>query len=260
MLAHITDLVNEGNLIFACNHRTSQKYYLERGKNDFLAHVEVGLRYHDRYSKYVFEDCYCFECGKTVRYRLEDNKLVPNKEECFRQSEVVVDINVPSGNLIFADWLKYGREVLEYLDDDGESINCTKGIVQRIDRYATENVLHVFVGNTCPSIYMKDGVLSVGNNAYDEDDNEIPLVPGGNNIGSVCTDLWWVTAIDRSIYESMLAAAYGEDEVENKIAEVIKDADVVTKVEPGMYRCRYNTKSSDDGESRLYVTMERLVH
>lgn len=94
-----------------------------------------------------------------------------------------------------------GRVVIEndlrdFFDDADFDVNGTAGIIETIDFYAKQKMLHGYVGNSCPRIFLnKDlGVIHIGCD-YDEEDE--PNLPSGfEHITSVCTDLWWYSIID----------------------------------------------------------------
>lgn len=255
MSLRIKELVENGQLVFADGHRTNEKYYLENDPTLFLKHME-RLRYD-------LEDVYCFSCGKYVDYTLKGHELVPSVSVCFNEKEVVLDIPVPSGELMFDDWFEGSTPLLEHLDKKTFDINCTQVQVERARDYAKEEVGHFFVGGSYPRVCEKDGVFYIGRgkNMMDEDDDgyedvEVPIVEGGVILGSIETELRWTTLIDYAIYETMAVETFGEKKGIKKAQEAKKYADLVIHVEPGTYRITYYPDRDDDIE--LYAKIEKL--
>jgi len=223
----------------------------------------------------------CFECGETVKYlfngksikdiqmKYENGDFVESESKCSKVGIYSVDIAIPSGILMCADWLPYASELLKHLDTHGHSINTNLGVFERVNRYAEVNVLHMFVGNTCPRVYYKDGLVVVGMSGYkdlegndededydieDEDENEIPPLEGGKCIESICTDLWWATIVDSEIYKKLLIDKFGEADGLVKFNEIEK---VSTPIKKGVYKCTYFGRGNDDDNSpHTFFNME----
>lgn len=251
-------LVKEGKLTFACDHEINAKYDLRKDSKRFLHAAESGMmweRYHED-KKIILDDQYCFDCGERVSYVLDGEQLVPIETECFKQKEVEVMIPVPTGELIFADWLEHGNEVIRYLSESSFDVNTLKGLIETTLSYARAGIGHFFVGNSCPSVLKKEDNILIGNNSYDDDDEEIPLDKEAESVGSVCTDLWWVTVCDRSIYEKIAIEKFGEHKGKEMAKEAAEHADVSLKVEPGTYKLRCFMRVKDDYE--LYATLEKV--
>jgi hypothetical protein len=53
--------------------------------------------------------------------------------------------------------------------------------------------------------------------------HEHPSAPNGRDLGSICTDLWWVTLIDRQVLEGLLARTMPMDEAKATVAAYVKD-------------------------------------
>jgi len=155
------------------------------------------------------------------------------------------------------DWPKNGQEILENLDED-EDINSFKGTVLRSKKYAQENIMHFFVGNSSPQVYYKDGLVYIGQDGYDENDEEFLLMEEATENTSICTDLWWVTAFDVEIYRELIKKKFGENISEEFEEQFLQDEYI--NVRPGVYKCThyYETVKSRDNnnDSSLFSKME----
>lgn len=248
----VNELVKDGNLMFDCTHQTNAKYFLKNKPEIFLEDVLDGA--------YLLKHEYCFACGKYIDYKLEENKLIPSITTCFDQPEVVLDIPVPSGQLLFDDWLEGSTPVLEYLDKNTFDINCTKVQVDRAMDYAKTGVGHFFVGGSYPDVCVKDSVFYIGRGkSLDEEDdyNEgIPVIEGAEILGSIGTDLRWTTIVDYVVYETIAVEMFGEKEGIKKAQKAKKYADLIVDVEPGTYRITYYPNRQDNIE--LYAKIEKI--
>ena len=83
-------------------------------------------------------------------------------------------------------------------------INATKGIVQTMEFYAKQGMLHGFVGNSCPGIFLseKHGQIDIGAN-HDEDYETVLPDDSYEQITSVCTDLWWYSIVDLEHFKKL---------------------------------------------------------
>ena len=253
----IKELVKEEKLTFTCTHQTNSKYALTNDPESFLDVVEDGLLFYSKYRPHVLTREYCFQCGQYLNYTLVETELVPvnEKEPCFTEKVLTLDIEVPTGELMIADWHKHGRDVLTTVDVKRE-LNSMKGTFEKIKDFAVGNIAYFYVGNTSPHIYQVRNELTIGRNSYNEQDEEIELVPGADDCGSVCTDLWWVTICDRAVYEQLAIEAFDEIEGKKRSDEAAAEADVVVIVEPGRYRLTYYAEVDED--NRLFATFEKI--
>jgi len=275
----VRKLVDDENFKFECHHDTHLQYEFENDKESFVE-LLVDCLYMEFFrgmptdkDLIINTRSYCSNCGEWLSYKLANNKLTPiefdknhkpvdDKRECFKADVFSVEIAVPSGRLVLVDWPVHGKETLSYLDKDEvgntESINCTKGTFNRSNKYAKENIMHFFVGNTSPSVYLKDNVVYIGSNGYDDEDDEILFMEDAEDVGSVCTDLWWVTAFDYEVYKKLVICKVGE---KNKLEETYdKDnyGSVQVNIKPGIYKCThyYDTLDTESSEPQLYSKME----
>ena len=158
--------------------------------------------------------------------------------------EFFVDIDFPTGEVVYADWPDRFSEIRDegYLyDNDGSvSINFPEGQRLVSEEFAKQGVLHMYVGNSCPGLYINpdNHRIRIGKTSK-----------GYKKVGYFCTDLWWVTMLDKSRYEEMLSKLPRERSERYHINDV-----VTTKIKPGRYRFFTVPQSEDsDHQKRLFV-------
>jgi hypothetical protein len=123
------------------------------------------------------------------------------------------ELNVPSGELVYADDLRHAFDILGEYD-----INARLGLIKKTRAMAKIGCAHAFVGNSCPTVYRNDeNTLTV---AYFSDDRELSSL--WEEVGSITTDLWWYSFVDAEEYKRRGG----------------KDTDDVNrlKVKPGVYK------------------------
>ncbi len=173
-------------------------------------------------------------------------EMVPIREEAALPTVIAHTIPVPSGKLLVADWFRMDDNLFTQVVKEGapeESINTAFGRKLLTQHYAEKfGFMSVEVGNTSPSIVKRDDHLVVG---YFNDDE---FTPEGKVIGSVCTDLWWVTAIDAQVFENVVATRVGHEE-----AKSLVDAFVKKEVASG----NINVVEVEHGELSFHFTAER---
>lgn len=158
--------------------------------------------------------------------------------------EYSVSIDVPSGVLVVDDDLRgYFPPTKDHY------VNHTIGIHDTSQDFADMDMIHMFVGNSCPSIFRaEDGnSLLVGNNSYDDDDvSGEELGTDETKVGGICTDLWWASLADVETLKN--TGKFTDDDLER--------LDTIT-VKPGRYRATsYFHHSSYDAP--LYFKVELL--
>jgi len=252
------ELIEGGNIKFDCPHKTNSKYEFKYQKERFVDKLISYIRgsllgMNDLLSEY------CFDCGEYIHYSLEDNVLIAKERQCFEVKPFSVEIQVPSGKLVLVDWPENGQDILGHLDDDKEpSINSARGTVLRSQKYAQENIMHFFVGNSSPQVYYKDGLIYIGQDGYNEDDEEFPLMEEATENTWICTDLWWVTAFDVEVYKELIKKKFGENISQEFEEQYLQDEYI--NVKPGIYKCThyYDTVKNRDSRSEpnLFSKME----
>ena len=94
------------------------------------------------------------------------------------------------------------NDLREYFEgSDNFNTNSTRGIIQTMEFYAKQGMLHGFVGNSCPSLILSEehGQINIGVE-WEEDE---PAYPDDTYKGltSVCTDLWWYSIVDAETFQ-----------------------------------------------------------
>lgn len=184
-----------------------------------------------------------------------------------------LQIEFPTGDLVAMDWFRFEDGLQDWLEKHGTnelpSVNANSGVIKTTELYASLGIVHCFVGNSSPSVFTGNGIIAVGCNwreytadgrarysDADEDGNEseeaaqeyedaMNNAPAGMvDHGSVCTDLWWVTMMERSRLIEILVEQLGEErrvEIEEYAAEQF---DVEIQVEPGKYTLHFDAHPS----------------
>lgn len=201
----------------------------------------------------------CHYCGDSMTFKF-DNHSISTLGECEKFDTYSFEVNVPSGHLVFCDWPPFGSEVLISLEDDYQSknghysINNTKGCFTCSKLYADNDIIHFFVGNTSPCILKDGNNIYVEESGYDDNDEEI-FLHDVDCEGSICTDLWWITAFDLDNYHKLL------DNYGLSYNEFLEDIDgygyVKVNVNPGVYKCSYE-RNNDDNSPHCYVKIEKV--
>lgn len=221
----------------------------------------------------------CTYCG--AHEFLTDGFKIIAKEPCPYPDGIpcTLTLDVPSGVIVMGnDFRSHFPGTLgdDYRDKNYEkySVNTQHGCYYTTKDYETDRMIHFFVGNTCPGIYVTgDNECIVANSPSEEltveitkEDGtpgwEFPPNPehekwleGKKDIGGICTDLWWVSAVDK-------------DEAERRGMDTTKENGpgwteyVHFECEPGRYEITYNAlmKSFDrdsDGET-IWATFKRI--
>ena len=201
----------------------------------------------------------CCQCG---------NKFNPfgDNEKCEMNIPVIQEtyIQVPSGNLIVADWFRDNKNVLQKLTDVKNTVIGKKLMeinsyeAQYGDSYLVEyaqvlsaaelNIATVFVGNSSPDIFQKgNNILGFNANSYESErefNKKIQAeMPEWKKKGSICTDLWRASVIDEKTFINHLSTEYSREEAEKIVAEIKSEWTVVNiKVKPGKYKLTYTMR------------------
>lgn len=195
--------------------------------------------------KHMFETC--GECGNRIVFAYDGETVYVVHEEdkdintlCTEPGgirEYLSTLSVPSGKLVFANDL---RSLVPEGDKD-RYVNYNIEIKKTTLDYAAVGMSHGFTGNSCPSVYKDGDTLVVGNNNYDEDDEDgvPPEEPiKGEKVGYVCTDLWWYSAMDYNLFMKLTKEKTWPKE---RIDAYLKDFTV--EVTPGEYEITHNLGS-----------------
>jgi hypothetical protein len=151
----------------------------------------------------------CSVCGQPViiqevkpgsnKVRTTSDCLAPNGYPPF---DVVLDC--PSGKIVFGNDFRRLFESDKDEDEEYESIDSIKGIIGAVQRFEKRGMLHVFVSNTSPTVFQKgDTNLAFTTDFDEETDERKPPGEGYKEVSRVCTDLWWVSAMDYELFKKL---------------------------------------------------------
>lgn len=258
--------------LFESNDNDSKfKYFLELFMGSLFLSKRVDV------SKFRGVVNQCSECGEFIiyEYDVEKSELLDytrNNEtdelergKCTFVDDYSFEIKIPTGTIICKDRLPNSYDMLNRLDNTEHTLNSNLGLKERTLSYATENIFHVFVGNSCPDVFKKDDALYIGHSSNNEDDEcscgkedcdcdyeEYPPVEGAIAIADICTDLWWASIVDVSIYEKLLIDYFGEEQGKAYMRGI---KPVETNIKPGVYKCTYN-RHNDFYRPNIYAKLE----
>lgn len=175
----------------------------------------------------------CYDCAQPMGLKFKGTCVeVFCQNACAHNREFSVEIDFPTGVVVFADWPDHFQnlEDVGILTSNNESVNYLKGRRQTTENYARKHILHHSVGNTSPSWYFntQTNTIQIGANGYNADTDEDVVDQGFEYKGHFCTDLWWVTMVDEQHYISMLAQA--------GVVEVEHNKNERACITPGRYR------------------------
>jgi hypothetical protein len=177
-----------------------------------------------------------------------------------------VDIQVPSGKLLFNDTLPdvLSKGIGDY------NVNALMGIKLCSEAYARRDIMHFFVGNSCPAIWRERGkkdTLFVGSLPEGLWEAAGPDHPSGIQIvGSICTDLWWASVVDQIVLSRIMIAVEGLEVTDTrKAVEHMEKKGGSAQVEPGTWRCTsyYHCQHDEDYEEdkkKIYCKLERVAN
>lgn len=154
------------------------------------------------------------------------------------------EIDAPSGELLIADWFRipcFTEAVLDPAEKACEYSISTAAGCQRQAQWYSRNFgfASISVGNSSPDLLVREGADADRSGhillAHFEEDYRVKNDPaGGRMAGSVCTDLWWVTVIDRQVLTSILARTLTQAEAEIAVQVLIDDGNIRrVRVRPG---------------------------
>lgn len=201
----------------------------------------------------------CYDCGDKMLVTINGTNLHYTAVNGACKSNAIFDIEIdfPTGEIVFGDWPDRFSEIAAagMLPTKSFDINTMMGCRQSTEAYMPYQVFHHFVGNTSPTwYYNKDtkqiqiGTTYIEGTEENDWEDEYLAPEGSDEKGSFCTDLWWVTMLDKQYYDEMLALLPGKRD--NSFYE--KDVETAT-VEPGRYRFTAYSRSEDDSVNAIAV-------
>ena len=236
------------------------KYFLDKIMNGLRSDVDwIGIEYdgdpfnptpQNPVTLCGFDTC--GECGKDVNWIFDGQTISvinKNKQDNFICPESggiqswKVFLNIPSGKIVF------GNDFRGLVPEGNANryVNYECEIRSTTYDYIDQQMFHSFVGNTCPSVFVDNNDITVGNFYDDEPLEQEPI--SGTNIGSVCTDLWWVSAMDQDLYIKL-----SDDKgVSSENRE--RNVDCTAEVDPGMYEITCYRKTED---TNVFVKFKKV--
>jgi hypothetical protein len=207
----------------------------------------------------------CAECGERYEAFYDGKTVSLRGDPCSEpggRKPWALEIDVPSGVLVFRNDL---RPYFPDLDDDPLNTESC-GMRGATWSYALENwyakqgMFHVFVSNTSPAVLdMPDGTIEIGDfrefiwDREKETEVENPDPRWKHSRGSICTDLWWVSACDRDDFLRRGGTLSPESESDYPDEIVIE-----LKKGPGRYRLTSYFSAAGLGEPDLYARIEKV--
>ena len=123
-------------------------------------------------------------CSEGTDFVLEDDKVYLRKFEPFTCEFKC------SGKVFIQNDLR------DLFEEKHFGVNASSGIIKTMEHYAKQGMLHGFVGNSCPTLYINESSkIVIGKPDTWERGDEIP--EGWKKLSWVCTDLWWYSIVDR---------------------------------------------------------------
>lgn len=164
--------------------------------------------------------------------------FVPVKPEMQSDEVQHQPVILNTGNLLVADWFRIEEFTKETKMLGDFEINSEYGCKLCTKTYAKElNIVHVCVGNSSPELYFgDDGFIASSNSEEDTEPQNY------HSLGNICTDLWWVTMIERENLVSIIAKSKGQEEAEKIVNSYVAENDVTSiSVPPGTYHLYYDS-------------------
>ncbi len=177
----------------------------------------------------------CFDCGQSMKIKMDGwqptftvyNPKATNMEEryikpesCISNNIISLDVEFETGELLIADWIRIEEFTTASKAGKRFDINSSKGVIEQTTHYLKEhNFISVFVGNSSPTIYEHNNKLVFGREVWgtDEEEEDKEYTSLFKEKGTVCTDLWWVTIIDKSQLIKIVASSGIEQDAATKI-------------------------------------------
>lgn len=200
-------------------HRFSEKDEIDvRGERLSLQHFADLLKTNVRdeqkhpipcHANWVFP---CSSCAASPTIYLDlDAKTATAETECSLPQGVVTTVTrleVPSGRMVVCDSLRDVYEIEDKRERGFADYNSALGQSQYVLAMADLGCAYGPVGNSSPTIYLKDdGTYVIASQRdpddYDEDEEALEAyVPLGEPKAWICTDLWAYSIADRDDYVS----------------------------------------------------------
>lgn len=196
---------------------------------------EIGFIVSGKHKEYK-----CYECSGRISVSVKGNHIhFTAAGECGKHRNYTIDVEFPTGEIVFADWPDRFSELhgMKHFGEERYNLDGLEGERASSDNMARFGILHMFVGNTSPALAYnpKTHDIVIGRDwCYDrktDKESRNPAFRGTTPLGSFCTDLWWVTMLDKSKYDELMALLPAE-----RPAGSYDKGVEIAKVKPGRYR------------------------
>lgn len=224
----------------------------------FLLNVEIYLNFCDYISKGNFSG-FALECNNEDCQNCSKNLILnfinwqpiletyneSENTDCISKEITTVNFEIKSPTLLIADWFRINEftDQVEYNPDYLlPSINTYKGRVLSTLSSIKNGFISIHVGNSSPSIFIKENNLYCIESC--DSDNKLIKKSGFNYKGYVCTDLWNVTLIEKSVLIEIIkrknpnAEQIVDDYISQNSDDIIK-----LNVQPGEYKLEFHGDS-----------------
>lgn len=201
-------------------------------------------------------DSKCYDCAEHLFLSFKGNEVkIGCDSACSNNRKYTIEVDFPTGVVVYDDWparFSEARDAGFISERDGTSINYLKGQRERTDEYAAQQIVHHSVGNSCPTFYVNstNNTIQIGGGTYNEETDAYDIDAGFTDVGSFCTDLWWVTMLDKQFYDAIVSKL---PKKRNK--KYYKKELNTTTIKPGRYRFTCNSRK-DDEDNTPYMTGE----
>lgn len=217
---------------------------------------------------YFKSDMKCRCCGQNMSVHFQnwepkvttyDNKTnnprAPLKT-CFDKIIHSFDIEFKTGNLLIADWIRIPEftKLVEYDAKHNEvSINFALGRHNQTKHYAEKyNFISVSVGNSSPNVILDGGTIVFGNYDPNKKSSDIKSNQELITVGTVCTDLWASTIIEKEHLIELLSEKMGMYKATLEVNKYLAENDVLQiQVQPGKYALKMHPDYEDFNKSLL---------
>lgn len=158
-----------------------------------------------KYKSYLLREKLAPNKTAAYEYKLTDLSLLPvcGMSELNIEDKVAVEIDVPTGDLVFANFFRDEKTLDDFAGEDNETDRSICGLLGRVKLakyYSTINVGYGQMGNMSLNVFLKeDGteIILGREHGYDEvKDREFTVKHKGfKNIGNISLSMWrWMCA------------------------------------------------------------------
>jgi hypothetical protein len=198
----------------------------------------------------------CYDCAQPFKVAFKGNEVhITAGHACEQNHTFTIEVDFPTGEVVFDDWparFSEARDAGFIFENKKESVNYLKGQRQRSDEMAAQQIVHHSVGNTCPTFYVnkETGAIQIGSH-WDEKLDGYATPEGMEDVGSFCTDLWWVTMLDRKFYDTIVG------KLPQQKSKKYYDKELhIAHIPPGRYR--FTCYGRTEEGMNMFMTGERI--